>query len=212
MRSLAIAAAIAAVTMLAGCGSTGQSAAPVESSADAGDVARSDLCPPGPPADSRLREMSVGRSKNDGVVGAIYNDTPGPVWVVRPDSGNNPCQLEPGKGAAFAGMEFITLRVSSGSHPADAYSDIRLVDPFVGWPTVTLSGPSRIGTSCPTKSYDASRLREGSTADLGDPATSGQLQVVRLDDNADVARQWSGSDSAGDWPRIDVRITSTPAC
>ena len=219
MRIVGIALAIAALAALAGCGSSGQSgpssesSAPVESASASGAVAGDSRCQPGPPAYWKLRSEPSNADTDDGVVGAVYNDTSKPIGVKTESADGHPCRLDPGSRAAFMGRESFVVQIYAYDDLGAPRSELRLTDPYWwGGPSAEFEGP-RWRETCPQRGrWGVDDMREGTGATLGDTAGAGVVEVKRLNDDKNTAIEWSGTTSAGDWARIDIRVKSAPVC
>ena len=212
MRAVTTALAMTTVLALAGCSGSGNSADPMASLQSAtadGGVAGDRRCPEGPPPTGRLQNNPSGADKNDGVVGAIYNDSPLPIGIKVKDHRDDPCRLDPGSRAAYMGVDSVVIQFFAGDSYPDPHSELQLTDPFWGRPSVSLEGPMNCGRR---GSYNVDGMKEGTGSTLGDAAGAGVVEVSRLNDDKNTAIAWSGVSSAGDWARIDVRVKSAPVC
>jgi hypothetical protein len=204
----ALIGALTAGVLLAGCGSAASTPAPVESSPSGGEVAASvPDCPEGAPARDGFR---TDIDESDGVVGTIYNDTSEALGVT--PWWRAICRLGPGRSVVFAGGTEVEEQDGGDSPAQPAYftitrlgdttvkTKVELDDPNVGWPrgAVTVSSCETVFTR---------GLSEGQAWER-DSRELGHVTIARLDDDADAARRWSGSDSwwVDDWARIDVRV------
>ena len=216
MRIVSIALASAALAALAGCGSSGGTADPgasLQSASASGEVAGDSRCQPGPPAYWKLRSEPSNVGTDDGVVGAVYNDTSRPIGVKTRDADGHPCRLDPGSGAAFMGRESFVVQIFAEDVDSAPFSELRLTDPFWGRPDAYFEGPSRYGQNCPHRGgWRVDGMKEGTGSTLGDAVGAGVVEVKRLNDDKNTAIEWSGSKAAGDWARIDIRVKSAPAC
>lgn len=216
MRSVITALAITASLVLAGCGTSEGSAdsqAPLQSMTADGAVAGDPRCHAGPPPMGRLQNNPYGVGKDDGVVGAIYNDSAEPIYIKVKDHRDNACRLDPGSRAAYMGVDFFMLEIYAFDSVSSPFSRLRLADPFIGRPSAFLDGPFKLGQSCAQqRGYDVDGMKEGTGSTLGDGAGAGVVEVNRLNDDKNTAIEWSGIRGAGDWARIDVRVKSAPVC
>lgn len=204
---MTIVGALAVGVLVAGCGSSGATSAPVESSSASGQVASSiPNCQEGAPARGEFR---TGTHHYDGVLGAIYNDTSGALEVKQ---WKEACRLEPGRSVAFAvgtpagesngglirprNPEDFTITSASGGVAVEVEVD----DPNMGWPIATVKA-----ASC--QKAESPGLSEGQSWQENSQG-NGEIRITRLEDDADIAREWSGTDSwsVDDWARIDVRV------
>ena len=209
-RRAALAYALAAGVLLAGCGSAASTPAPVESSPSGGEVAASvPDCPEGAPARDGFQSRT---SEFNGVVGTLYNDTGEELQVTAVRSGTV-CRLAAGRSVVFADgrlereiqdpndQKRASYIVKS---PSGAEAEVQLTDPNYGRPWGDVFVPRKYA-SC--TSEGTGWLAEGETWEK-DTAQLGHVRITRLDDDADAARRWSGTDSwtVDDWQRIDVRF------
>jgi len=188
--------------LLAGCGASGSTPPPVESASQSGEVAANEAsdCSLGPPAQGQLREFT--ERDNDGVVGSIYNETGSTLAIGQFRKGKAPCLLGPGQRIAFALRSYTPIYVIPAGDRGGTL--VTLDDPIIDYPRVFLNGYGDSMYCDPT--LTSPDLGEGESWD-SDTRMSGKLQIQRLDDDEDVARQWSGSSGhVDDWARMDVRI------
>jgi len=203
MRSLII-AGLASGLLLAGCGSTASTPAPVEAGSQTGEMAAASAdCPLGPPAQGQFQVYSG--MGNDGVVGSIYNDTMQTIDIGHRSSVDKPCALKPGERMAFSasspyGEAFFAVRQG-----ANVGALVTVSDPSVGYPSASVSGFSgRDGCGAEDSSPGLREGQEWRSSYLA----SGAVTIKRLSDDGAAARQWSGIDSwkVDDWARMDIRI------
>lgn len=230
--AIAVGAALLA-TVVAGCGSSGQSATPtasVESATDAGAPASGDECP----ANSPLRGILKGYLQaDDGVFGHIYNNTDGTLWLwsQRKDD-KSPCRLEPGKGASFgAAQEGIDSNKLSPWIPDPDWVRIWILmttSPDTSAPGVAvgLSDPPDWRSANASSVYrtaaggrctrDDVQLKTGGLSEDQEyrlkGSSQGSVLVKRLPDNKEIAREWTDTSAADDWARIDLYVESIGSC
>ena len=233
-RSAIAAAAALLATVVAGCGSSGQSATPtasVESASESGAVASIEACPEGPPARGLLKgDLNSG----DGAFGTIRNNTGSTVWLwsVKRDV-TTPCRLDTGKGASYAsrtvGDVYPTSRaawVPQGSSPGMFYilvsssPDVNspgvalgVLDPYIGTPSAASVYRTPAGATCPTATGELSTggLSEDREYRLQGPAP-GNVLVKRFRDNKSTAREWTGQSNSDDWAIIDFYVDQIGRC
>ena len=229
-----VVAAMAAGVVLAGCGSSGQSAessAPVESASASGAVASAEECPANSPVRGSLKG-DVGWRSYDGVFGHIYNTTGSQMWVWGPrKDAAAPCLLNPGKGASFgfagppddkanwvptsvkAFSGLIVFLVTSSPDSDAPGTMIGVSDPEMDYPDAASIYRTAGGSRC--KSDDVA-LRTGSMREGQEYRLKGNSQgsvlVKRLDDNEEIAREWMQTSKANDWARLDLYVESIGRC
>ena len=231
-----VVAAMAAGVVLAGCGSSGQSAessAPVESASASGAVASAEECPANSPVRGILKG-DVGWASYNGVFGHIYNTTGSPLWVwsQRKDAGA-PCLLNPGKGASFGfagppkeeatwvprhdfllvSNHWILFLVTSSAASDAPGTMIGVFDPDIGYPNAASIYRTAGGSSCEGDDVglETDGLSEGQEYRLKGNS-QGSVLVKRLDDNEVIAREWMQTSDADDWARLDLYVESIGRC
>lgn len=218
VRAIRLAAAsMGVLLLLSACGSSTTPDSSVESASGSGAVAAdASACPSDPPARKPLKDKSWFPLR-DGVVGAVYNDTADTIYVGFPGQGT--CALEPGGHAAYSVVEQVSM-YDNWVYPLEITRTtngwrrvcVAAVDPDIGYPGVLLvdkgycanllsasRNQTDVQEQMTTLSEDESvELRSGSTV----------IAANRLEDDGDVAKQWTGSDTwaVTDWARIDLRV------
>ena len=227
-----VVAAMAAGVVLAGCGSSGQSAessAPVESASASGAVASAEECPANSPVRGILKGDVSAMSYN-GVFGHIYNTTDSPLWVWSQDrDAASPCLLNPGKGASFgsaseprmtsdaawvpSGDSRFWLLLTSSRDSSAPGTAVSVYDPPVGYPTSQSVYRTASGSSCESDdvTLKTDGLSEGQEYRLKGNS-QGSVLVKRLDDNEVIAREWMQTSDANDWARLDLYVESIGRC
>lgn len=232
--------AIAAGLLLTGYGSAevAAPAAPVESSSASGAVASGDVCPQGAPARGMFRGRYWGINYSDGVLGHVYNQTSSPIWLWSEQKTDpTPCRVDPGQGASFAattGRDMDTKDAASwrgtrwwkgvdGGHfwmlataspdPSSPGVAIGLDDPFSAKPQAYSVYRTAAGTACASDDvmFQSARLSEGDEYRLKG-GSQGDVLVKRLDDNKEVAVEWTDSWHARDWARLDIFVDAIGRC
>ena len=225
----------------AGCGSSGATApaASVESATQSGAVASADACPANSPVRGILKgELD----EHDGVMGHIYNRTGAAVWVWSELKSNaTPCRLEPGAGASFAsGMDHRPPRgdgdwalyasffpraneaeittsywmlVTSSPDSSSPGIAIGVKDPSIQQPIVRSTYRTAQGSACDRDNVllRTDRLDENQEYRLKG-SSQGDVLVKRFDDNAGIAKEWTGTDKSSDWARIDLSVDGFGTC
>ena len=218
MRAIRLAAAsVGVLLLLTACGSTAATDPAVQSASDSGAVAGgASACPSDPPARKPLKDKNW-YPLRDGVVGAIYNETSNTIYVGFPGQGI--CGIAPGGYAPYSVTEQVS-QYDNWVYPlivsatADGYNGVCVaaVDPDVGYPGVLIVGkPACSNTLSASREYDdvqerMSTLSEDESVELRNGNTV--IVATRLEDDGDVAKQWTGSDTwaVTDWARIDLRV------
>lgn len=215
MKTLVI-AALALGTVLAGCGSSGQTADPtvsVESADASGGVAADDgiACPSGPPA----RGVMVINAFDDqhGVVGQIYNESGATLWLwSRKWPGI--CQLDAGRSAGFAVGSSAVITVSSvqdyGKSPGIG---IRIEDTPGLSPAVTTWFQRPNLSRCESNKSEVKTvgLKEDSEQML-EGVAQGSVLVTRLPNSKEINREWLPSGNADNFSRIDLYVKAVGIC
>jgi hypothetical protein len=234
MRST-LTAALAAGLLLAGCGATASTPAPVESESASGAVAGTVAdCKEGPPAEL----FKAKTYSHDGVVGTMRNTGTRDLvvalateWPGTPEDPKTPrCYLAPGKGVVFALGGGATYREVTGRFvvydrewydlPADSPEKSRhsrngtaiaLSDPLMGRVEVNVGGYDVKGRTafCPVEE-DTRHFLEG----FEYPFMDGGARFKRLKDDKAAAREWTGINAGNvdDWARVDIQIARTGGC
>lgn len=228
VRVLAVACAALALAACSSGGSAGDGGA-VESATASGAVAGVNACSPGPPAGSPLSITDQPDSWDyDGAVGAVYNSSGKTLWLSLTSAGTtgSKCRLDNGQRAAYAvstpSDRDVLLKVWDGEGSDATYSQVLIEDGNVMYPTLTFDGAINDTKSC-TRTLKESmtmRLAEGDKQTIPSSQTvhasyaGGEYEITRLDDDGDVAAEWTaaGKWKSGDWARIDVKITKAPFC
>ncbi len=235
-------AAIPAVAVLAltGCGSaqTSAPAASLETASQSGAVASADACPANSPVRGILKGELDG---NDGVLGHVYNRTGAAVWLWSERKSNaSPCRLDPGAGASFASRmdhrppmgadwdAFASWRprvneaepntsywilVTPSPDAASGGIAIGLKDPDVVQPIARSTYRTAQGSACQRDDVmiRTARLDENKEFRLKG-SSQGDVLVKRYDDNAAIAKEWTGTDKSSDWARIDLYVDGFGSC
>ena len=219
MRSLVV-SIVAASALLAACGSG--ATAPVESGSASGDVASAIAdCSQGPPAQASLRDDPT--KIPDGVVGTLYNETPGEVYVSIGAHFNDMCRLKPGASTVFAGSGWlygVDLFISRNAEPGErSGTEVTLRDTIAWYPNGAVQGfrflkpGSNERNMCRSEAGNERDFSEGEEHSYDENAL-GKLTITRLPDDSDAARKWAGVRDAhvDDWARMDVRIYRVGNC
>lgn len=235
MRGVAL--SVAAGVLLAGCGSSASSPAPVDASIASGiPAAAGEPCAPGPPASGVLNV--VGDPDFDGVVGSLRNYTGQTLWV-RGQTSMDPCRLDEGRSAAFAGPDgkntvpgwakfkgdssflpagdpsWVILLVSRGPELSAPGVLVALIDPIISRPSAFSVYRTAAGDVCPTAKgpLDTGGISENGEYTLAGPAP-GQVVIKRLPDSKEAVHEWAGKDSGNldDWARMDVTVMALGSC
>ena len=220
MRLRTVFAAVAALALLAACGSS--ATAPVESGSAPGEVASAiSDCTQGPPAQASLRDDPT--KITDGVVGTLYNETPGEVYVSIGAHFNDLCRLKPGSSTVFAGSGWIygvNLFISRNAEPGErSGTEVTLRDTIAWYPNGAVQGFRFLKPG--SNERNMCRSEAGNEHDFGekeertyDDDALGRLTITRLPDDSDAARKWVGVTDAhvDDWARMDVRIYRVGNC
>ena len=234
--------AMAAGVVLAGCGSSGQSAessAPVESASGVGAPASADECP----ANAPVRGLLKGRLEgDDGVFGHVYNSTGDTLWVwSQVKDSPTPCRLAPGKGASFASdsveveskdaawvpprkeaqsegdlsrIDRFWILVTGSAEATAPGVAVGLVDPLMARPDAVSIYRSPGGGTCAS---DNVALYTGGLSENREYRLKGNSQgsvlVKRLSDSKEIAREWMpGNTDTDDWARLDLYVESIGRC
>lgn len=208
---------VAAGLLVAGCGAGGavvEGSASVDSASASGEVAGSaNTCITGAPATRPLSYLGGG---TDGFVGTIVNATGGDIYINLQDE--SPCLLPNGQSAPYASgtpLNGRSLYASATASSPRAGTRFIINDPYVGLPSVQAFSYDEGAGSCVGSSSGAGvKLYEGDTEGLDETGT-GSFTAVRLPDDAEAARQWTGaSDSSqvDDWARVDITINRLARC
>lgn len=224
-----VAGLVALPLLLSACSSSSSSSSgsgsAAASSADAGGVAAVAQCAPGPPAASPLSITDYADDNDyDGFVGAIYNDSDKPVlaWLVTGNTENPKCEIPAKARAAYAVSTpadietYIRVGPPGDQQP---YANLYISDPDIGSGSWYLTTPVNPYKSCGNifKGQDQD-FEEGNNAGfnnyLGYGNQQGRFKIARLDDDADVAREWTGVNDwkVDDWIRADFWVLAQPYC
>ena len=203
---LAPVVAVAGTLLLSACGSggsTAESPAPVESVAATGAVAADGPdCPVGPPARGPLNKVEY---DNDGIVGTIYNEASGPIWVKFSDAGET-CRIQKGQSAVFAAAEGGTLNMWSDKNGGRYRTDVFMEDRIFSG--ILVRGPG------PCRSLQVEREPKlGETFDFVNTGVTG-LNLPWQRNREQAAREYTGVDSmyVDDWVRLDFRVKWLQFC
>lgn len=202
-------------------GSAGSESA-AASSADAGAVASVSQCASGPPAASPLSITDYPDDNDyDGFVGAIYNDSDKPVlaWLVTGNTENPKCEIPAKSRAAYAVSTPEDIETYIRVGPAgdqQPYANLFISDPDIGNGSWYLTTPVNPYKSCGTVFEAQSQaFKEGESSDrLGYGGNTGKFKIARYDDDAAIARQWTGVKNwkVDDWIRADFWVVEQPSC
>ena len=202
-------------------GSAGSESA-AASSADAGAVASVSQCASGPPAASPLSITDYPDDNDyDGFVGAIYNDSDKPVlaWLVTGNTENPKCEIPAKSRAAYAVSTPEDIETYIRVGPAgdqQPYANLYISDPDIGNGSWYLTTPVNPYKSCGTVFEGQSQaFKEGESSDrLGYGGNMGKFKIARYDDDAAIARQWTGVKNwkVDDWIRADFWVVEQPSC
>jgi len=213
---------------LAGCASASSPGAQVESASISGEVAGSvPQCDSAPPARAPLKD-SKWTAHVDGSVGSIYNQTPGNLFVGFKNNGARGlptlCYIPSGGSAPYSVVEqttgkgddkIETLTLSTNARAGDGVCAV-ILDQEYGYPGTLLInrkyGGCETVVSASRNEVDVAEqittLSEGESTEM----RLGNAFVIanRLDDDADAAKKWTGSDTwnVRDWARIDLTVKS----
>lgn len=220
MRLLAAMSVVAALALLAACGSS--ATAPIESGSASGEAASAVAdCAQGPPARESLKDDPT--KIPDGVVGTLDNETPGEVYVSIGAHFNDMCRLAPGASTVFAGNGwlygvnlFISRNAEAGKRSG---TEVTLRDTVWWYPHAAVQGfrflkpGSNERTMCRSDAGNERDFSEGEERSYDEDAL-GKLTITRLPDDSRAAREWAGVTDAhvDDWARMDVRIYRVGNC
>jgi hypothetical protein len=214
--------------LLSACGAAGAPGAQVESAPASGEVAGSvPQCDSAPPARAPLKD-SKWTAHVDGSVGSIYNQTPGNLFVGFKNNGARGlptlCYIPSGGSAPYSVVEqttgrgddkIETLTLSTNARAGDGVCAV-ILDQEYGYPGTLLInrryGGCETVVSASRNEVDVAEqittLSEGESTEM----RLGNAFVIanRLDDDADAAKKWTGSDAwnVRDWARIDLTVKS----
>ena len=192
-----------ALTACRSAASTAEPPAPVESVTASGAVAADGPdCAIGPPARSPLNKVYY---DNDGVVGTIYNEAVGPIWVKFSDQGET-CRINKGQSAVYAVAEEGTLNIWADKNGGGYRTDIYVADrTFAG---VLVKGPG----PC-SKTQSESEGGVGTKFVVGDSGVIGE-NLPYQNGREQAVREYTGVDSmyVDDWVRLDFRVSYLTSC
>lgn len=207
MRQVVIGFTVTAM-LLTACGatsSTQESAAPIASASDSGAVAQAVAdCAAGPPASGELLNGVTDNPRHDGVVGAIYNKTPGDLFVSRmSDAANSAgvyqegyttglwCRIPKGGSAAYAwsrGYEkqlLITAKQITRTNVGRGWDWdpfrgllVSAKDPNAGFSTVSISGMAIVDSA----TEQERRPREEEYQKRDEPIGEGDTRTLKNHD------------------------------